>query len=252
MSKKLKRWIFIPLGTVLALIVGIVIFVKVASKPLPKGVEGAKAEEMADKMLEAVNTEAWEDLNWVAWTFPGGRKYVWDKEGEYVEISWEDNVVLQNLDTGKGVAYTGGEALEESDRDEMLTSSLQMFWNDSFWLSGFNKVKDEGTKREYVEMEDGTPALLVTYMTGGVTPGDSYLWILDEEGRPKAWQMWVEILPIGGIDVTWDNWIELEGGAKVASLHKAGPVDLEITGIESGDTWSDLGLSADPFVEIRL
>ena len=33
---------------------------------------------------------------------------------------------------------------------------------------------------------------------GGVTPGDTYLWILDDSGRPVAWRVWVKILHIPG------------------------------------------------------
>ncbi|MEZ4952350.1 MAG: hypothetical protein R2825_02080 [Saprospiraceae bacterium] len=35
------------------------------------------------------------------------------------------------------------------------------------------------------------------YKTGGVTPSDSYVWLLDENGQPTAWKMWVSITSIG-------------------------------------------------------
>jgi hypothetical protein len=52
------------------------------------------------------------------------------------------------------------------------------------------KLRDPGTSRSIV-MQDEKEALMVTY-TSGSTPGDSYVWILDE--NIPAWRMWVSIV----------------------------------------------------------
>ena len=72
--------------------------------------------------------------------------------------------------------------------------------------------------------------LLVTYISGGTTPGDSYLWHLDESGNPSSFQMWVSILPIKGLEASWQGWITTESGAKFPTFHK-----LLFLGIEMGD-----------------
>ena len=37
--------------------------------------------------------------------------------------------------------------------------------------------------------------------SSGVTPGDSYLWVLDDK-LPTAWRLWVSVVPIPG----WTSW----------------------------------------------
>ena len=76
--------------------------------------------------------------------------------------------------------------------------------------------------------EDGKDALLVTYTKGGTTPGDSYLWHFDENGKPKSYQMWVDILPIDGLEASWDNWITTESGAILPTTHKLLVLDLDM------------------------
>ena len=69
---------------------------------------------------------------------------------------------------------------------------------------------------------------MVSYDSGGVTPGDSYLWILDDTGLPTAYKMWVKIIPIGGINASWDNWMITESGAYLPTSHKLGPLELSM------------------------
>jgi hypothetical protein len=42
--------------------------------------------------------------------------------------------------------------------------------------------------------------------------------------------MWVGILPIGGLEATWENWITTESGAQLPTAHK-----LLFLGLEMGD-----------------
>ncbi|MGS0527908.1 hypothetical protein ACU8V7_24695 [Zobellia nedashkovskayae] len=94
------------------------------------------------------------------------------------------------------------------------------FNNDSFWLVAPFKVFDSGTQRSLVTLEDGSNALMITYSSGGSTPGDSYLWHLGPNGLPESYQMWVSIIPIGGLKATWDDWKIMESGAFLPTSHK--------------------------------
>ena len=79
-----------------------------------------------------------------------------------------------------------------------------------------------------VPLEDGLSGLLVTYASGGSTPGDSYLWILQPNGFPKSYKMWVKIIPIGGVEATWDDWAIMESGVYLPKTHKLGPLELSM------------------------
>jgi hypothetical protein len=101
-----------------------------------------------------------------------------------------------------------------------------------------------------VETEEGSEALLVKYGSGGVTPGDAYLWHFDDKGRPVSWDMWVSIIPIGGASASWDKWEELATGAVVSTSHDLGPLTTEITDLGAAATLSELVDGPDPFAEL--
>ena len=88
------------------------------------------------------------------------------------------------------------------------------------------KVFDKGTSRSIVTLEDGSEGLLVSYASGGTTPGDSYLWKLQANGFPESYQMWVGIIPIGGMEATWEDWQIMDSGCFLPTSHKLGPVTL--------------------------
>lgn len=245
---KILKWIGIVLiGLIVAAFVGL----KIASKPLPTGETGAAADALADKMLLAINDAAWDTTNIVQWTFfRGEHHYLWDKERHLVKIEWGDNKVLLNPNEIDGKAYKNGTELEGDDASKAIQKAWSFFCNDSFWLNAPTKVYDPGVTRMAVEMEDGSDALLVQYTSGGVTPGDAYLWMLDENGMPKAWRMWVGILPLKGIENTWENWETLEGGAKIAKSHQLGGIKMELSNLKAAQTFEQLGIESDPFQAI--
>ena len=95
------------------------------------------------------------------------------------------------------------------------------------------KVFDKGVELRLVKTKNQKDALLVTYTIGGTTPGDSYLWHLDKNGRPISYQMWVDILPIGGLKATWSDWKLTETGANLPQSHKLLFIYLGITKIKT-------------------
>ena len=61
-------------------------------------------------------------------------------------------------------------------------------------------------KRELYEVfkrKPGKDALLVKYTSGGTTPGDAYLWLLDEDFIPKSYKMFVPSMKMEGTPATW-------------------------------------------------
>ncbi|MGB5274151.1 MAG: hypothetical protein WBN39_08865, partial [Flavobacteriaceae bacterium] len=150
------------------------------------------------------------------------------KEGK-VRVEWDDFNVLLYLDQPRNsVVFKDDFELGPEAKSKVVQEATAMFNNDSFWLVAPYKVFDGGTTRELVALEDGSDAILVTYSSGGTTPGDSYLWILGDDGLPVSYKMWVKIIPIGGLEATWSNWQRMESGIMLPTSHQVGPLTLEM------------------------
>ncbi len=244
--KKLLKWLGIILMVIIA---GIFILFLVFNESKPESVKGAEAEALAEKMLVAIDKKGWDTTGVVQWNFGGRQKYVWDKQRNLAKVEWGDHMVLLNPDQVDGKAYQNGQELTDEKANKAVQTAWSHWCNDSFWLNAPAKCMDPGTSRGIVKLENGAKALMVTYDSGGVTPGDSYLWILDENGLPRAWKMWVKIIPMGGIGSSWENYETLYSGAKISGMHKMKAFDLIISDIKAGKTFQDIGIE-DPFVAL--
>lgn len=197
------------------------------SQSMPEGVTGQPAEELADKMLSSLNYEGYQDLKEISWTFRGTNNYVWKKVEKTVLVEIDNAIIQLDFRTGNHLILKSNEA---SDKD-LIDTAIANFYNDSFWLVAPFKIRDKGTTRTFVETEDG-PGLLVTYNSGGVTPGDSYLWVLDENFRPKYWRFWTQIVPVPGMKFKWKGWRQHKG-VWFASNHPGQlPVSVNITNLK--------------------
>ena len=244
----IKTILKVLLGIIVLLVATFFILKTVYSKDIPQGVKGPEAEQLAQKILTAINHAAYDTLPYVKWSFRGEHHYVFDKTNNNARVSWAENEVHLNMDEISGRAFENGIEVKDAGANDKLVKKAWEYWcNDSFWFNAPSKVFDKGTERSVVTNEDGSKSLLVTYISGGVTPGDSYLWHLDANGLPNCFQMWTKIIPIGGISASWDNWIELPNGAKISSLHSiGGKMSLEIGDIKGGFTWGELGFDENP------
>ncbi len=205
-------------------------------EPLPIGKSGPLADAMAQKMLKSVNAEAFEHTRYLEWTFRNGRHaYLWDKTSGKVKVSWDDitvNLILKH--PYQSQAIQKAKILNnDKKRVKAIEKAVKLFNNDSFWLVAPFKVFDEGVERSLVKFEDGTDGLLVTYTSGGSTPGDSYLWRLQPNGFPISFKMWVRIIPIGGMKATWDDWQITQSGAFLPKTHKLGPIKLDLGNVRA-------------------
>jgi len=218
------------IGTVLLVaIIGFAISLWVISEPRPEGISGAKAESLARKMLQSLNAPAWDSLDMVSWNFKGIHDYHWDRKNEKVTVSWDGWRVVLDLTKETGIVYQNN---TEVNDDAIVKKALTYFYNDSFWLCAPFKIYDPGTARSLVATDEGD-ALLVTFNQGGVTPGDAYLWYLDEKGFPYKYKMWVKIIPIGGLSFTWEDWRQFDG-IWLAQNHK-GLINVALQGITVGN-----------------
>lgn len=198
------------LGSLLGiLIVAAVIYYFAKNESLPEGIKGKEADTLAVEMLSAMNNDAFKNTEVLEWSFRGKHHYKWRKQEAKVEVSWDQEKVVLDLNDN---------AKSQGKNDETIQKALDYFNNDSFWLVAPYKVFDEGTERSIVK-QDGKDALLVTYTSGGSTPGDSYLWTLDSNYLPTSYKMWVKIIPIGGVSATWNTLNTMNSGIKLPSKH---------------------------------
>ncbi len=201
----------------------------VYNQPLPIGKKGSEADALATKMLKAIHHDAYKKTRYLEWSFAGGKhQYKWDKTNGKVRVQWNDHTVELNLNTpNKSEVYTNNVLeLNTENRSDIIEKAIAYFNNDSFWLVAPFKVFDKGTSRSLITLEGGTEALLVQYSSGGTTPGDAYLWKLQANGFPESYQMWVKIIPIGGLQASWENWKVMESGVFLPTSHKLGPVTI--------------------------
>lgn len=245
--KKFLKIIGIIIGV---LVLGIGILFLSLNKKEPVGETGAAADALAKAMEKSVNKVAWDSTKYLAWNFAAMRQFVWDKERHFVKVMWDGKVVLLHTKTVSGLAYVDGNLVEGAEKEELIQEAWSHFCNDSFWLNPIVKTFDSGVQRSVVTLDDGSKALKVSYMEGGVTPGDSYLWILDENNRPKEWKLWVGIIPIGGVAFSWEDWQTLSTGATVAGTHKGKIFDLVLSDMKGGMNPASIGLNEDPFTAL--
>ena len=227
MIKKIGK---IVLGVLLLLFTLGAIFYAIYNEPLPTGIKSQNADALAMKMLTSLNYKAYKDTRFLEWSFANGKHhYRWDKEVDTVLVAWSDYKVHLNLKVpSKSSVAKDKTSLEGKEKEKLIKKALSFFNNDSFWLVAPYKIFDSGTERSIVSLKDGSQELLVTYTSGGDTPGDSYLWKLQPNGFPISFRMWVSIIPIGGLEASWDEWQVTESGAFLPIKHSIGPITLDM------------------------
>jgi hypothetical protein len=233
MTKKTKGWLKWVMVFVGLVIIGLAILYYTSDTPRPTGIQGAEADALAESMLKAVNDEAWQLTGAVSWTFAGKRDLIWDRKRHYTKVNWAGYEVYVDINTKRGAAFENGAQKEGAEAEELIDKAWKIWVNDAFWLNPVSKVFDPGTSRSLVGLENGKKGLLIEYSSGGATPGDAYLWELDDNNLPVNWKMWVSIIPIGGMDTSWEDWQTLETGVKISTTHVMPVMTLKISNVKT-------------------
>ncbi|MEL6344973.1 MAG: hypothetical protein AAFV53_17780 [Myxococcota bacterium] len=242
-----RRILILVGGVTLVLAGGAAGGVAALHEPLPIGQTPALADDLAREVQQAVNIDAWAKTGAVSWDFRGRNRHLWDRERNLVRVEWDEVVVLLDLTSQDGRATRGGQPVDGDRARALLEDAFARWANDSFWLNPLAKLFDDGTTRTLVDI-DGQQGLMIRYASGGVTPGDSYVWLLGPDRRPAAWKMWVSIIPIGGVETSWEGWQTLPTGALVATQHAfpfGGGVTL--SDVQAAETLDALIRGPDPF-----
>jgi len=230
MKKLLKIILKIAGGLIVLGLIAFGILYAVYNEPLPDGKQGPDADALAQKMLKAINNDTYKSTKYLEWSLlDGAHKYKWDKENGKVRVEWDNYLVKLNLNSpSKSEVFENGIEVIGDTKENLTVTATDYFNNDSFWLVAPFKILDKGTKRSIITLEDESEGLLVSYTSGGTTPGDTYLWKLLPNGFPESYQMWVKISPIGGLEATWDDWKIMENGLALPASHKLGPMTLNM------------------------
>lgn len=236
-GSRVGRWVRVALFAPLGFIGVALLALWLLHQPRPVTEEGPEAEARVSRMEAAVNLAAWRRTGAVRWTFSGRRQHLWDRRRQLAQVRWGEVEVLVALNTERGRAWRGGQEVFGAEAEALVARGYAAWVNDSFWLNPIAKMRDTGTTWTVV-VGDDAERVMVTYGSGGLTPGDAYLWTVGADGLPSHCEMWVSILPVGGVDFEWGQWQTLSTGAKVALMHDnvvrpvvlsevAGAVDLK-------------------------
>lgn len=224
----------IGLGLLLFIGLGYGLSRYVLSDPLPVGETGPKADSLAYEMLNALDYDAYKETQQIKWNFAGGHYYHWFKSENRCEVTWNDyKVDLKLKDYPSSIVYQNGQKLEGDQARKIIQTAVNYFNNDSFWLVAPYKIFDPGTQRSLIKNPEGNHHLLVTYTSGGSTPGDSYLWELDDQNLPIAFRMWVSIIPLKGMRSTWDDLKVTKSGAMLPVSHQTLGLEMSMGEVEA-------------------
>jgi hypothetical protein len=218
---------------------------------MPTGQPGPEAEALAHRIERAVRTEAWAQTGAVRFRFVGHTEHLWDRQRSFDRVRFGDGSwVLLDVNTQRGRAYGKDGELDGEARDQLLRKAYASFCNDTFWLNPLAKLYDQGVTRSRVVDRDGE-SLLIHYASGGVTPGDTYQWLMGPDDLPRAWRLFVHVIPVPGLEISWEGWTDLPTGARIATRHGAlGLHPVGIEGLAGAATLAELEPGADPFAAL--
>ena len=243
--------ITIWLGVTLFVVGGVLILA--LREPIPKGIEsGRDADDLARSVQLALYYEVgWERSQFIEWSF-AGREHLWDRQRGFVRTKWDETTVLFRISgsrahvTRRGSVVTGAQAYEISER------AYEYWVNDSFWLYPARTFFDPGVERGIIKDPQGRRhQLLISYQKGGLSPGDSYLFDLDETRRPVGWRIWNQTLPIGGLYIPWSGMERLASGLWISTEHDLLGLALKLKARSASLSIEEL-VSPDPFLPIEL
>ncbi|MCB1169297.1 MAG: hypothetical protein KDK25_03130 [Leptospiraceae bacterium] len=248
LKKKTLTYIFILVSLLVTLGIWVVISI---TRDVPKATAGPAAEQVTRSIEEFTGLDAWKNTDAIAFDFrPGKRSHLFDRNRRLVQVSFapeseeeSPTVVRFQLDTRWGLVMQDGRELQEPEKSAWIAKAYRAHINDVFWLNPFSALRAPGAVRRLTA--DG--ALLVTYESGGVTPGDSYL-IYADEGKPIRWLLWTQAIPARGIEFSFEDWQTFENGLKISKKRVSFLREIQLDDIQIYEEFP--GTGKDPFQEL--
>jgi len=207
---------------------------------IPAGREGEDAEKIADRLLQAANERAWMDTAAVSFRFRDSHFIFWDRKRSLAETS-NGSVVIQFDTKGlRGLVIDNGKRVEDPEKIRgWIEKGRSWLVNDTYWLNPVFHIRAPGAKRMLTD--DGQ--LRVTFESGGVTPGDSYVFSFDDTGLITEMKMWVQVFPIRlirGARVSFSDYITTSTGVKIPLHHKvSGMIEVNMSDVVTYAAYPD-------------
>jgi hypothetical protein len=184
-----------------------------------------KAAALADEVMKALGgADAWNNTRYLRFDFAVerdgkvamSRAHTWDKHtGRYrLEGKTREGdpfLVLMNLNTKEGSAWSKGAKVEGEEAKKALDNAYAAWVNDTYWLLAPYKMKDPGVVLASAgeEAKDGTTwdKVALTFENVGLTPKDKYwLWV---NRKTKLVDRWDYVLNGQSVPPTtwmWTGW----------------------------------------------
>ncbi|MCB1326658.1 MAG: hypothetical protein H7A21_14220 [Spirochaetales bacterium] len=217
-----------------------------ASRPVLSNDPGAqqRAEELKERMLARMNFEAWQKTAAIEFRFQGAgadRRYLWDRNRRLVQVQWEDDGqfdVRYRLEDLAGEVRRNGQLVSDSEeRAARIDEANAYFVNDAFWLSPLLHVASPGAQISAPSDHE----LALHFSSGGVTPGDTYLFEADASGELIAMRMWVSVIPFPGYRATFEEYQTTETGVRFARVRDSALFSIETPVLASYATYPEAG-----------
>ena len=199
----------------------------------------AQASALTDKVIKNMGgPKAWKDTRVLAWTWRN-QYHVWDKATN--NFRWEKDtlVVIANLNTRQGKAYSKGKDISSEEAGKKLIQNIYPVWaNNSYWFIMPFKLKDNGVNVKYkglgqTKAGEEAELLELTFNQVGVTPDNRYILAVDKKsGLITEWSYFRKFTDEApGFTMPWTDYktygkIKLSAGRGDA---KMGMTDIAVT-----------------------
>ncbi|MCY4672691.1 MAG: hypothetical protein OXD43_02810 [Bacteroidetes bacterium] len=179
-----------------------------------------QAIDIADQVMTSMGGRAaWDNARYLSWTI-FGEDHVWDKWTGRFRWQGDSTVVLMNVHTMEGRAFTKGE--EVMPADELLAGAYRDWINAGYWFLMPYKLKDSGVTLGYKgdgQTADGKEAYILTlgFNDVGLTPQNGYdVYVDKESGLVTQWSYYANAdQEEPSFTTTWDGY-EYYGGIMLA------------------------------------
>jgi len=222
---KSKKGLF-ALASLLVVLISLLLVSSRRSVPASR--PGEDAERLAAQVEERVGKAGFDKLAALSFYFvPGGRAHFVDLRRGFTEVAFaqsSNQYLVQYAKDGRGIVYKNRKLVSGQEALDTIPQAVKFFTNDMFWLNPFVQMRAPGAVRKITE--DGE--LVVHYPEGGITPGDTYVIHTGPDGLPDHWKLWVRVLPLKGMQFTFEDWREIAPGVRVSLMHKSFFKDVEL------------------------